>query len=270
MELVISFFSLGCCREVVSIWDCGVFLECFYPPLSLVSPRYTFFVLGWQKCPFFFFVALFYFFSVGQWWWWFCHVSSGFSWFFFVDDDADDGPAVAVVTVVVSVGVLVAFFDDDDDGDFAVVVILVVFGRFSVAFLEGDFFFFTCVHPSSSLSGWSLASDCGVSFVGLDDCRCGSCRSCYCRFLCYCCFSGLLRAGHRKVPQLLTTPTLGFSALNNHHHCLLLIVWCLRDGLKLLSIQRHGYNVVPVVTLEDLEVIISSMPPYSMRYTEIY
>ena len=96
-----------------------------------------------------------------------------FTAFIVVDDDADEDFAVAVVPVVVSVsvacfsiGVFVALvvFDDDDD-DFAVVVVQ----RFSVsAFLEGDFFFFpiTWVHPSPSLSGWSPASGCGLSFIG--------------------------------------------------------------------------------------------------------
>ena len=74
------------------------------------------------------------------------------------DDDDDDGSfSVAVVAVAFSVHTLVAFFVG-----FAVAAFV---GRSSVGFL-GYFFFFTWVHPSSSLSGWSLASNLGFSFVG--------------------------------------------------------------------------------------------------------
>ena len=77
-----------------------------------------------------------------------------------VDDD-DDGCFSVVVVVVVafafSVDALVTFWMD-----FAVAAFV---GGTSVVFL-GDLFFFTWVHPSSSLSGWSLASTWGFSFDG--------------------------------------------------------------------------------------------------------
>ena len=73
----------------------------------------------------------------------------------FIDDDDDF--SVAVVAVAFSVDTLVAFLVD-----FAVAAFV---GGSSVVFL-GDFFFFTWVHPSSSLSGWSLSSNWGFSFVG--------------------------------------------------------------------------------------------------------
>ena len=73
------------------------------------------------------------------------------------DDDDDSGFSVAVVAVAFSVVALVAFFVS-----FAVAAFV---GGSSVVFL-GDFFFFTWVHPSSSLSGWALASNWGFSFVG--------------------------------------------------------------------------------------------------------
>ena len=72
----------------------------------------------------------------------------------FVGDD-DGGFSVAVVAF--SVDTLAAFLVG-----FALAAFV---GASSVVFL-GDFFFFTWVHPSSSLSGWSLASNWGFSFVG--------------------------------------------------------------------------------------------------------
>ena len=73
------------------------------------------------------------------------------------DDDDESGFSVAVVAVAFSVVVLLAFFVN-----FAVAVFV---GGSSVGFW-GDFFFLTWVHPSSSLSGWSLTSEFGFSFVG--------------------------------------------------------------------------------------------------------
>ena len=76
----------------------------------------------------------------------------------FVGVDDDDGCfSVVVVAFAFSVTTLVAFLMD-----FAVAAFV---GGSSVVFL-GDFFFFTWVHPSSSLSGWSLASTWGFSFDG--------------------------------------------------------------------------------------------------------